>query len=185
MSDLSRPAAPLPHTALDMDLKVYFRVHKTLPFLLLGLHPDPAHIRNEETTAVLRQLEADRFFLHDPPGGPAEGLLLEIFMDPPKEDQFRDCLQKAWNLSEAHKIPVGLLFLYLRKGRYATFPNALEVEVLGRVRNRYEVETLRLWEFEEEIRTGELAALAPLLLLWETNLSVKGVAAVQETVAIL
>ncbi|MBM3458624.1 MAG: hypothetical protein FJX77_08855, partial [Armatimonadetes bacterium] len=133
------PEAPLPHTSLDKGLKAYFRVLKTVPLRLLGLNPDPAHVRSDETTAIVRQLEADRYFLYEPPGQAPEALLLEIFLDPPKEEQFLDCLLKALQLARDRKLPVVLVFLYLRQGRYATFPDELVMEGFAGLRNLYQV----------------------------------------------
>jgi len=179
------PEAPLPHKALDMELKAYFRVHKSLPFRLLGLDLPPDQILNDDTSVVVRELEPDRFFLYRPPGGPHQGLLLESFMDPPKEAQFSDCLLKALILQRDRQVPVVLVFLYLRQGQYATFPDTLEVTGFGGLKNRYQVEVRRLWEYEPEIRNGSLRALAPLLLLWETDPETTGREVLRETLRIL
>ncbi len=171
---------PLPHKALDIDLKAFFKVHKDLPFRLLGRQVNPAHIRAEDTSVVVRELQADRLFVHEPPGGPAEALMPEFFMDPPKLPQLLDCLIKPLQAMRNLQIKVIAVLIYLRKGAYATFPDGLTVEGFEGLQNHYQVERVLLWEHEAEIRTGALRALAPLLLLWEDNPEETGLALVRE-----
>lgn len=84
----------LPHKALGIDLKAFFTVHKDLSFRLLGRQVNPARVRAEDTPAVVRELRADRLFVPAPSDGPAEALMPEFFMDPPKPPQLLDCLIK-------------------------------------------------------------------------------------------
>lgn len=157
----------LPHTAVDIDLKAFFKVRKEVPFRLLGQRVDPQHIRPDDTTIVVRKLQADRFFLYEPPGKAREALLLELFMDPPRRRQLLDCLIKPLQMMRDLEIQVVLVLLYLRKGAYATFPDGLSVESFDGLTNQYRVEARNLWDYEDQIRHGDLQALAPLLLLWE------------------
>jgi len=121
---------------------------------------------------VVRELEPDRFFLYQPPGGPHQGLLLESSMDPPKEAQFSDCLLKALIPQRDRAWPMLLVLLYLRKGQYVTFPDTLKVTGFDGLTDRRQVEVLRLRERQAEIPSGALQALAPYCL--RRKLSRKG-----------
>jgi hypothetical protein len=64
--------------------------------------------------------------------------------------------------------PVILVVVYLRKGRYRQFPSEHVIRAEG-LSNTYHLHTIRLWEHRDRIRSGELGALAPLLVLCEDN----------------
>jgi hypothetical protein len=63
-------------------------------------------------------------------------------------------------------MPVILLVIYLEKGDRATFPAEHRVTAEGK-ETKLSFEALRLWEHRDRIISGELAELAPLLVLCE------------------
>jgi len=66
-------------------------------------------------------------------------------------------------LTEQFKLPVLTLALYL-KPRSSPLPNEYTVSLGDRVVNRFSYPVLRLWDYVDEIRSGQYRELAPLLV---------------------
>ena len=67
-------------------------------------------------------------------------------------------------LTEQFDLPVLTVVLFLERTE-AVLPETYEVRIGDRVVHRFEYLVLRLWEYEEGIRSGRLRELAPLLAL--------------------
>ncbi len=68
-------------------------------------------------------------------------------------------------LTDKYDLPVVTLVLYLER-RASAAPTEYAVEFAGTVTNRFTYRVLRLWDYEERIRSGQLRELAPLLVMW-------------------
>ena len=66
-------------------------------------------------------------------------------------------------LTEQFGLPVMSLALYL-KPRQTPIPNEYVVRLSGRVINRFTYPVVKLWDYVQEIRSGQYRGLAPLLI---------------------
>lgn len=71
--------------------------------------------------------------------------------------------------TEKLAIPVCSVVIYPEKGNYNTFPDEYRVKVRDDLQNSFSFKAIKLWEYREEIVSGKLIALAPLLVLLEKN----------------
>ncbi|MBM3460205.1 MAG: hypothetical protein FJX77_16925 [Armatimonadetes bacterium] len=173
---------PAPHKAVDIDLKQFFNHLPHLAWRLAGVEVAPGAIRLADATIVVRELHPDRFPVwEDPEQGP-EGLLVEIFMDPPSREDLLACFIKALQASADHKMPVSLLLVYLRKGDRATFPDQVELSRRSELSTGCYCRKVHLWEEREAVLNGPLLPLAGVLLLGEPAV---GEVEVAETLAAL
>ncbi|HIQ05829.1 MAG TPA: hypothetical protein EYH31_09070 [Anaerolineae bacterium] len=67
-------------------------------------------------------------------------------------------------LTRQYRMKVVSVVIYLHR-RLADVPGVYEVTLGNRVVNRYEYQVVKLWEYEDAIRRGELRSLAPLLVM--------------------
>jgi len=67
-------------------------------------------------------------------------------------------------LVEQFKLPVVAIALYL-KPRRSPIPDEYAVELGGQVVNRFTYPVLKLWDYVDEIRSGQYRGLAPLLTM--------------------
>lgn len=170
-----------PDKVVDISVKTVVAQVPAALFRLAGVDADPQAIHPADTAAIVRELHADDVYVYDAEA-PQErwGLYAEYQYVPAPEDIPR-WLQKALTLGETLGFPVLLLVVYLHRGRRASFPARLEIR-RGTLRNCHEFSVIRLWEHAERIRSGELAELAPLLILCEDN---PGIEVVREERALI
>jgi len=97
--------------------------------------------------------------------GTREGYVtLEAIAAPDRRDLRRINLKNA-ELQVYLNSPVITVLVYLKRGKYATFPDGYEDE-LGGLTNSHRFVRILLWEHEERIRSSELRELAPFLFLF-------------------
>jgi hypothetical protein len=153
-----------PAQLIDRSLKLLFRRVSPALFRLARLPVDPAAVRLADVAVNLPEHRADQLFLIGADDDPARwGLHLEYQLQPDRR-ALRGWLLKNAALNAQLEIPVLLTVVYLTRGGRATFPARSAVSA-GGLTNEYRFHTIRLWEHADRIRSGELAELAPLLVL--------------------
>jgi hypothetical protein len=159
---------PEPPNPLDRALKVLIR--RTLPSLLrlAGVTVDPSQIRPDDTAINLPEYRADNVFRIGAEEDPARWALHLEHQLQPDHRVLPDWYYKNAALNRQLERPVILMAVYFARGDRATFPAAYTLQG-GSLTNRYEFETVRLWEHADRIRSGELPELAPLLVLCEDS----------------
>jgi len=71
--------------------------------------------------------------------------------------------------TEKLEMPVCSIVIYPEKGNYDTFPDEYRVKVKEDLQNSFSFKAIKLWDYRDEIESGKLIALAPLLVLLEKN----------------
>jgi hypothetical protein len=157
-----------PHDLIDRSLKVLTR-HAAHAFCrLAGVAVAPHQIRFEDSAVNLAEFRADQILLLGEEGDPGRwGWHLEFQIEPDARVVGGWLLKNA-AFNERLGIPVVLTVVYLTRGDRATFPDSYAIEGGGR-RNEHLFDIICLWEHADEIRSGALAELAPLLVLCENN----------------
>jgi hypothetical protein len=159
------PEEAPPPNVIDLSLKELARCVPDALFRFLGVEARREQIRIVDPGVIVKELEADSVLLYSGDGGEPEwGLHLEYQFQPDRRELRRWAL-KALSLSEHLNLDILLVVLYLRKGSRASFPR--EYRAGGAITNRFEFETVCLWEEAERIRGGDVPELAPLLVLCE------------------
>jgi predicted transposase YdaD len=120
----------------------------------------------EDTTINIPEKRSDKVF-RIKIGNQQVILSLKFLLRPDQRD-LRRFHAKNGILSEAFKLPVITVIIYLERGRYRTFPDRYQIDAAG-IRNEIIFNRILLWEYETLIRSGELKELAPLLLLFSTT----------------
>ena len=147
---------------VDRAVKVLFRECPAVVTRLAGMDTAPEDIRVEDPNLNLPELRADHVFLV-----PEGAIYLEYQLN--RDDRLLPSWAAKWGgLSKQLAMPVVLVVLYLQKGNYAAFPAQMGSQV-GTFRTGLTFTAIRLWEYSERIRSGDLPELAPLLLLSESN----------------
>jgi len=83
----------------------------------------------------------------------------------PKPDELPTFALKGLGLQYMLKRPTLAVIVYLKKGKYASFPDGFENRV-GALSNQFTLCKILLWEHEARILSGELKELAPFLSLF-------------------
>jgi len=117
----------------------------------------------EDTTINIPEKRSDKVF-RIKVSGQEIILSLEFLLRPDRREMQR-FHSRSGILSEAFKLPVLTVIIYLERGRYRTFPDRYQIEVAG-LRNEISFHRILLWEYEAQIRSGELKEFAPLLVLF-------------------
>lgn len=146
----------------DRTLKIIGRNYADL--LLRLAFPDiPAQLvgtlENVELSLPVRPVD----FVHRIEHAGQEYLLHIEFQLEHKADFPRRMHSYHGALTEQFKLPVLTLALYLRP-RSSPLPDEYTVCLGDRVVNRFSYPVLRLWDYVEEIRSGQYRQLAPLLV---------------------
>ena len=149
----------------DRSLKVIARNHADL-FLRLALPDLPLTLVNQPENVELSLPVQPVDFVHRILYQEQELLLhlefqLEHFADFPR----RICHVHG-ALTQQFKLPVLSFAIYLQR-RKAPIPNAYLVEINQIPINRFSYPVIKLWDYVEQIRNGQLRALAPLLVILE------------------
>lgn len=151
---------------LDRSLKVLFRLAAPAFLRLAGLSVDPSRIRIGDVTINLAEHRADGFVFVGDEGDPKRWAAHVEFQSQPDSRVLTTWFLKNAVLTSQLQMRVLLIVLYLLRGDRATFPDSY-FAAAGGISNEYRFHAIRLWEHAEAIRSGELAELAPLLLLCE------------------
>lgn len=150
--------------AVDRSVKSLFRLFPFALLHLLGATALPARWRWEDTAMNVVETRADQVLIIADADGES-AIYLECQLQP-RADQFKEWLTKRSGLTKQLGIDVSLVVVYLTRGGRASFPDRC-VSTSGGIVNTFVFPTVRLWEHREEIASGELAVLAPLLVLCE------------------
>jgi len=149
----------------DRSLKVIARNHADL-FLRLALPDLPLTLINQPENVELSLPVQPVDFVHRILHQEQELLFhlefqLEHFADFPR----RVCHVHG-ALTQQFKLPVLSFAIYLQR-RKAPIPNEYLVEINQIPINRFSYPVIKLWDYVEQIRNGQLRALAPLLVILE------------------
>jgi len=131
--------------------------------LLFSDNPDVRFQAVEDTTINIPEKRSDKVFRIK--ANDRDIILSLEFMIRPDLKMMKRLHTKNGILSESFKLPVLTVIIYLEQGRYRTFHDRYSVEVSG-MRNEIIFHRILLWEYERQIRKGELKELAPLLILF-------------------
>jgi predicted transposase YdaD len=156
-----------PHP-LDRSLKALIRRVPTAFLRLAGIEANPNVVRIEDVTINLPEFRADQVLIIGPQEADGTKAVHFEFQMQPDRRVLRDWFLKNAALTAQLNVPVALLAIYLERGRYRTFPAAYEAAV-GSLKTGFAFDTIHLWEHADRIRGGELAELAPLLVLCEDS----------------
>ncbi len=157
-----------PRALIDRSVKALFRQVPGAFFRLAHVEVEPDAIRFEDVALNLPETRADHVLLIGAEDDPSRrGYHLEYQLEPDRS-QLSSWFFKTAALTRQLDRPVILEVVYLTRGRYRRFPTAY-VAGSGLLRNEFRFPTIRLWEHADRIRGGELAELAPLLVLCEDN----------------
>jgi predicted transposase YdaD len=168
--------------AIDASMKALLRTCPAALLQLAGMRAAPDTIRIEDSNINLPEQRADHVFIvpsQAEPGG--ERAIYCEYQLTPDSRLLSTWFSKCGGLTRQLMMPVVLLVVYLERGDRASFPDRYIAEVDG-LKNEYIFPTLRLWEVAHRIRSGEFAALAPLLVLCDEEPST---ATVQEEIALI
>ena len=170
--------------AIDISVKALFRECPSAALRLAGLNVSKEDIRVEDPNLNLPELRADHVFiipaaaldvgLTVPADEPEIGVYLEYQLEPDPA-LLKSWFAKCGGLTRQIGIPIVLMVIYLHRGDRATFPDRYSVSV-GALRTEFSFTAVRLWEYADRIRSGELAELAPLLILCDETPSQQTVA---------
>ncbi|HLJ55380.1 MAG TPA: hypothetical protein VKT77_10100 [Chthonomonadaceae bacterium] len=171
---ISDDAAKL-NNAIDVSVKALFRECPAAALRLAGLNVAAEDIRVEDANINLPELRADHVFIipasalgdaeRFPEDEPEIGVYLEYQLVPDLT-VVRSWFAKCAGLTRQIGAPIVLLVIYLERRDRATFPDRYTVSA-GSLVTEFRFTAIRLWEYADRIRSGELAELAPLLVLCE------------------
>ena len=164
MSESQRTEQETGFQSIDRSVKALAQRLPAGFFRLIGLEYDPARVHAEEVSINLPEHRADGVFVIEE-GEKRWALHLEYQFQPDGR------VLPGWFLKNAALtaqlgVPVLLVAIYLRKGERTRFPDAYHARA-GTLRNSFQFATVRLWDHAQEIRSGALAELAPLLAMAE------------------
>jgi hypothetical protein len=156
---------PAGQQLIDRSVKALCR---RVPWALLQLLEVDAEteLAWEDVSINLPERRADQVMILGSPGSPHRWGIQFEYQLVPDTRLLRSWRLKNAALSEQLDMDVLLVVIYLSQGDYRTFPSEY-VQHRSGLRNRFEFSTFKLWEHAERIRSGELAVLAPLLVLCE------------------
>ena len=137
----------------------------------LGLRFGRKPIRFEDVAINVPEHAADGVIIVGAADDPERYALLVEYETRPKVKNRKDWFYKTGALGQQLGMEVILLVVYLRRGNYRSFPTEYTVERDGLVQT-FTFNTVCLWELVPRIRSGELRALAPALLVCEGSADV-------------
>ncbi len=151
---------------IDREIKALVRLVPQALFRLAGINTHGLPIFPADVPVDQPQHDADSVFRVGGDNDPAGWALHLEYQLQPDSRELKRWMFKNAGLSLQLDRPVLLLALYLYRGKRRTFPGEYVVRA-GGLETRFTFSAIRLWEHAERIRTGDLAALAPLLVLCE------------------
>lgn len=149
---------------LDRVMKMLAAMYPQIFMKLLFRSSSEVRLQSvEDTTINIPEKRSDKVFRIKVAD---QQIILSLeFLLRPDRKEMRRFHSRSGILSEAFKLPVLTVIIYLKRGRYRTFPDRYQIEVAG-LRNVITFHRILLWEYETQIRSGELKELAPLLVLF-------------------
>jgi hypothetical protein len=162
---LPRATASSVQSIYDRTLKLLFQEMPEVVCRLAGMDVQRNQISRVDPNVNMDEMRADHVFRISRSGHRDCALHVEYQANPDRR------LLKGWALKNAVLnyqlgIDLVLVVIYLRKGRRKQFPSSLVMRA-GGLESRVEFVAIRLWEHSGAIRSGELGALAVLLVLCE------------------
>lgn len=157
-----------PANPIDTSIKALIRGQPAVLFRLLNQTPAPEQCRWEDTAVNQPELRADQVLIVGTPDAPDQGAIYVEYQLIPDPALLTTWAAKWSGLLRQLGLPTSLLVLYLERGAFATFPDRLKLVVNG-ISTEWTFTTVRLWEYADRIRNGELWELAPALVLCEDN----------------
>jgi predicted transposase YdaD len=109
------------------------------------------------------ELRADKALVVEDKGE-IHHLICEAMLQPRRKKLLNFAL-KAFGNQYLFKKPTVLVIVYLAKGKYASFPEGFENRI-GGLLTQFQCATIKLWEHEARILSGELKEFAPFLPLF-------------------
>ena len=166
----TEPTGPeeLDYQPIDASMKALLRSHPTVLLRLVHCPIDARRLRLEDTAINVPEQRADHVFVVQDEAGQDEGAIYLEYQLQPRGELLRTWHAKAGALGRQLGMDVVLVAIYLEKGPRASFPNEYAPRVAG-LTNSFQFPVVRLWEHADRIRSGELWALAPLLVLCEDD----------------
>jgi hypothetical protein len=168
MTETDPPPEESQPNLLDLSLKTLCRHVPAALLRLAGVEVDAGTIYPEDVSVILPEFRADDVLLIGPPGDPDRWGVHFEYQAQPDARQLRKWWLKNAALNEQLDLPVFLVILYVERGDRRGFPDSY-TEEKGSLVNSHQFTRLLLWEHAERIRSGELAELAPLLVLCEDS----------------
>ena len=158
------PAEPSP---LDRTMKA---LHAMAPYAfcrLVGVQVGPEDVEVSDTNVNLPEFRTDTVSIIRRQGRTPWAMQTE-FAGQPRPDELEAWFLKKFGLGRQLGMRVILCVVYLVRGNYTTFPDCL-LEEEDCLTNACYCHTIRIWEYAERIRNGELPELSPLLPLAEEH----------------
>jgi hypothetical protein len=165
MSERESPEL-IPPALIDRSVKAMIRSVPDAFCRLARVDADPHAIRFEDVALNLAEFRADHVLIIGTQEDPSCWAMHLEYQLEPDLSVMPGWLLKYAALTIRLGVRVILVAVYLTRGDYATFPDTFAVRA-GGLDNAFSFHTIRLWEHADRIRSGELAELAPLLVLCE------------------
>jgi len=135
--------------------------------LLFGDQEDVSLLRVEDTQLNIPERRSDKIF-HVKHSNKKAILNLEFVLQPRKKELSFFLVKTAMLMAHFKILPVVTIIVYIEEGRYTLFPAQFENQFLGFC-NQFIFDRLFLWDFKDQIESGELPHLAPLIPLFYKN----------------
>jgi len=132
--------------------------------LLFGNQSNVRFDRVEDTAINIPERQSDKLF-HISENG-RKGIISFEFLIEPDKRELREYHKKSGMLTATFDCEVVTVIIYLEKGRYKSYPDSYVSEIAG-IRNQNRFEVRHICEYKEQIESGELKELIPLLVLCE------------------
>ena len=153
MHEIDRALKILSGRYPDVFMKLLFGDQKGVS--LLGI---------EDTQLNIPERRSDKIFRVEHDNKQAI-INLEFVLQPRKKDLADFVVKTGMLMAHYTSLKVVTIIVYLEKGRYSTFPVQFENRFMG-FSNRFVFDRLLLWEFKDQIESGEFLPLAPLMPLF-------------------
>lgn len=128
---------------------------------MLGLDIAASNLHTTRTTINTRNREVDNLILIKEGDVNKGGIIVEWVSQPDKED-LPDLVAKWADLHAQYRCAMILLVIYLKRVNRATFPDRCTCELNG-FTTFTQFTTLKLFEFTQQLESGEWLELTPLL----------------------
>jgi predicted transposase YdaD len=158
------------YNLIDIAVKRLVRDNPAAFLPMVGFQTAPYRVRFEDTAIQQRERRADQTCILTDETGEVSGVVYLEYQLKPEADKLIEWVSKWAELLQRFKAPVAMLVIYLERGQYATFPADLRSRLpapLSSLETVVTFNTVRLWEFADQIRSGEYIDFVPLLPLCE------------------
>jgi len=139
--------------------------------LLFGDQKGVSLLGVEDTQLNIPEKRSDKIF-HVKHNNKKAIFNLEFVLQPNRKELANFFVKTAMLVAHFKTLPVVTIIVYVEKGRYATFPAQFENQFL-RFSNYFIFDRILLWDFKNQIESGELPHLAPLIPLFYNKPDIK------------